>query len=118
MAGATKWRQPWPRGSAAKSRLWLFILAAAVGNTNSAARFEELSQRLETAGRATLWLAGEAEMERPEVAAALARRQATGRACSTGRPLCEVAATLAMAESYVGNDSGITHLAAAGTAIR
>jgi len=71
-------------------------------------RFEELAGALADAGMPTIWLFGPAELECGDFAA-LAR---AGRSLSAA-PLVEVAALLSLVRGYIGNDSGITHLAAA-----
>jgi ADP-heptose:LPS heptosyltransferase len=70
-------------------------------------RFEALARRLrDEAGRAVVWLAGPAEAERGTVP--------TGReTVLAGLSLVEAAAVCALAEAYVGNDSGVTQIAAA-----
>jgi ADP-heptose:LPS heptosyltransferase len=71
-------------------------------------RFRELAARLGDAGLAPVWLLGPAEAERDEFADA-----AGGDPCLSGASLRLAAALLASASVTVGNDSGITHLAAA-----
>lgn len=72
--------------------------------------FLALAGKIQAAGLGrVLWLAGEAD-------AALARRleqEGAGLALLKNAPLLEVAAGLSQCRGYVGNDSGITHLAAA-----
>jgi ADP-heptose:LPS heptosyltransferase len=66
-------------------------------------RFEVVAQVLEARGRSVTWLAGPAEIERgiaPLGAVAV-------------ESLVELGGKLAGARVYIGNDSGITHLAAA-----
>lgn len=67
-------------------------------------RFEALARRLESSGRRISWCMGPAEEER-------------GLACEgevlRRERLTELAADLRGARLYIGNDSGITHLAAA-----
>ncbi len=72
-------------------------------------RFAELAHTLRVArGLRVLWLVGPAELERGLVPPA-----AEGDAVLAEAPLPEVAQALAAAMLYVGNDSGLTHLAAA-----
>lgn len=67
-------------------------------------RFVELSHRLERAGRRIVWIRGPAEMGQPEVWAGE----------RIDRPsLQALAATLAASRLFIGNDSGVSHLAAA-----
>jgi len=70
-------------------------------------RFQGLARRLRAdTGRTVIWLAGPAEEERGTVP--------TGaETVLTGLSLVEVAAACALAEAYVGNDSGVTQMAAA-----
>lgn len=68
-----------------------------------AEHFTELAARLQAQGREVTWSLGPAEENRPLPA---------GPHLS-GLPLVELAAHLAGARLYIGNDSGITHLAAA-----
>jgi heptosyltransferase-2 len=75
-------------------------------------RFAELSSLLEPQGLATIWVLGPAEMERPELAE-LAVRAGPPSGCLSDASLVEVAALLSRVRVYVGNDSGVTHLAAA-----
>lgn len=72
------------------------------------ARFIELAERLSATGLDTTWVLGPAEMACDALA-----RTAESRHAMVCAPLVEVAALLARARCYVGNDSGITHLAAA-----
>jgi len=66
-------------------------------------RFEAVAQTLEAEGRSVTWLAGPAEMER-----------GTARSGAVAvDSLVELGGKLAGAKMYVGNDSGISHLAAA-----
>jgi ADP-heptose:LPS heptosyltransferase len=72
-------------------------------------RFAAIAERLrEEARRQVVWLAGPAELERrtlpPDAGPEAVLRDLT---------LEEVAGLLALADAYVGNDSGISHLAAA-----
>jgi ADP-heptose:LPS heptosyltransferase len=72
-------------------------------------RFQEIALRLRRdAGRQVVWLSGPAEQERGTLAA-LGPDETVLAALS----LEQVAAVLALADVYVGNDSGITHIAAA-----
>lgn len=68
------------------------------------ARFVSLSRLLEGHGRRVTWITGPAEegLSLPP-----------GAAVWRGLPLPQLAAALSSCELYVGNDSGITHLAAA-----
>lgn len=77
-----------------------------------AARFAAVAaQARAELGMSTLWLAGPAELERGTMPAEAA--VAAGAAAVTDLPLDEVAALLALADTYLGNDSGITQVAAA-----
>ena len=72
-------------------------------------RFAAIAQRLkEEAHREIVWLAGPAEMERgtlpPDLGAGVVLRDLA---------LDNVAGLLALADAYLGNDSGISHVAAA-----
>jgi ADP-heptose:LPS heptosyltransferase len=67
--------------------------------------FLTLADHLEREGRRVDWLAGPAEREH-DVLSRLPRALPEG-------PLTTVAKRLAGAKLYIGNDSGITHLAAA-----
>jgi heptosyltransferase III len=71
-------------------------------------RFAEIARRLRNSGRQVVWLAGPAERERGTPAAA-------APACPLleETPLDVLAGVLALAEAYLGNDSGITQVAAA-----
>jgi len=70
-------------------------------------RFETLARRLrDEAGRTVVWLTGPAEAERSTVPTG-------GEAVLQDLSLAEVAAVCALADAYVGNDSGITQIAAA-----
>lgn len=73
------------------------------------AHFLEILRRLRTAGRETVAILGEADT---------AEAAALGRALPdlpvlTGLTLTELGATLAECRAFVGNDSGVAHLAAA-----
>jgi ADP-heptose:LPS heptosyltransferase len=73
-------------------------------------RFLDLARRIAAAGMGTpALLLGEAD---DAIAAALARTR-HGFPVISGRELLDVAALLAVCAGYAGNDSGITHLAAA-----
>lgn len=72
-------------------------------------RFLELAHRLTAAGRSVFFVIGEADARALE---GLERRAAEIHVL-TGCTLVELAAVLAHCDGYVGNDSGITHLAAA-----
>jgi len=72
-------------------------------------RFARLARRLAAeGGLAVAWLLGPAEAER-----GLRPPGGPGQVVLCRRPLGEVAAVLALAHLYVGNDSGITQVAAA-----
>jgi heptosyltransferase-3 len=72
-------------------------------------RFQEIARRLRSdAGRQVAWLSGPAELDRGTLAA-LGQDEAVLADLS----LEQVAAVLALAEIYIGNDSGITQIAAA-----
>jgi len=71
-------------------------------------RFGEVARRLrEEAGRQVVWLLGPAETERG------IKPDARGGAVLADLALETVAGILALADGYVGNDSGVTQLAAA-----
>lgn len=70
--------------------------------------FLELAKRLESRGRRLAWITGPAEQENPEMAALFA----TGREIVETPTLVSLAECLAGARQYIGNDSGVTHLAA------
>ena len=72
-------------------------------------RFADLIRRLRAQGREVAVVWGEADVAE---AAALAR-EAPGLPLLAGLSLRELAETLAECGAYLGNDSGITHLAAA-----
>jgi len=78
-------------------------------------RFCELARRLGTAGRTVAFLLGPVEVERMDRADLdMLRRD---YCCIEDEPLDRVAALLATAGGFIGNDSGVAHLAAAvGTA--
>ncbi len=70
-------------------------------------RFEALARRLgNEAGRSVAWLAGPAEVERGTLPAG-------GETVLRDLSLVDVAAVCALADAYVGNDSGVTQIAAA-----
>ncbi|MGB3086932.1 MAG: glycosyltransferase family 9 protein, partial [Phycisphaerae bacterium] len=72
-------------------------------------RFSRIAQRLRKDwGRRVVWLLGPAEQER-----GVAPPVAEGQAVVADLALDEVAPVLALADVYVGNDSGITQVAAA-----
>jgi ADP-heptose:LPS heptosyltransferase len=72
-------------------------------------RFMEIARRLRQAGRRQVaWLAGPAEAERRTLAP-LGRQETV----LADLALEQAAGVLALADLYIGNDSGITHLAAA-----
>ena len=72
-------------------------------------RFREIARRLRSdAGRQVVWLSGPAEQDRGTLAS-LGPEEIVLADLS----LEQVAAVLALADVYVGNDSGITHIAAA-----
>ena len=72
-------------------------------------RFAEILHRLRTAGREAAAVVGEADTE----AAARLARDLPDLPRLEGLTLVELAAILAESERFLGNDSGITHLAAA-----
>ena len=76
-----------------------------------AGNFIAVAEKLKGDGIAVVFVLGPAEMERfsPETVAEFA---ACGR-CLTGLDLLETACVLSRADVFVGNDSGISHLAAA-----
>ena len=67
-------------------------------------RFVELARRLQDGGQRVIWITGPAEDDAALPSGAEAWRSA---------PLATLAASLRRARLYIGNDSGITHLAAA-----
>jgi len=72
-------------------------------------RFEAVARRIRSqAGRRVVWLAGPAEQERGTLP-----HGASGEAVLADLTLVEVAGVLALADAYLGNDSGITQMAAA-----
>ncbi len=72
-------------------------------------RFIDTARRLKNAGRSAVFLVGEAD---EQVREALARN-APDFSRMEGLSVCEAAQTLSAAAGYLGNDSGISHLAAA-----
>ncbi|MDZ4199000.1 MAG: glycosyltransferase family 9 protein [Kiritimatiellia bacterium] len=75
------------------------------------ARFILLARKLRAAGRSVVFSLGEADEDlAPEIRACC---RDSGWPLLENASLPEVASVLSAAESYVGNDSGITHLAAA-----
>jgi heptosyltransferase III len=70
-------------------------------------RFIEITGRLSAAGRRPVWLSGPAERDRGTLAGAAAHT------VLADLPLDSLAGVLAMADAYVGNDSGVTQVAAA-----
>lgn len=72
-------------------------------------RFLEVARRLEEAGWRVAWSFGEADEEER---AAWRTAGGPGREIAAGE-LWRLAAALAHADGYLGNDSGVTHLAAA-----
>ncbi len=73
-------------------------------------RFMELARRIRDAGRhAPAFLVGEADAEARDGLA----RNAPDLPMLEGLSVCEAARVLAAADGYTGNDSGISHLAAA-----
>ena len=72
-------------------------------------RFQEIAERLRReARRQVVWLSGPAELDRGTLASLPQDEAVLG-----DLPLAHVAATLALADVYAGNDSGITQIAAA-----
>jgi len=71
-------------------------------------RFEEIARRLRGSGLCLAWVIGPAEVERGTRPAV-----APGDALLEDVPLPRLAGVLAAAVIYVGNDSGVAHLAAA-----
>lgn len=74
-----------------------------------AERFAELAGRLAAAGRSPVFILGEADAAEGE----LLRAKQPGVPVLSDASLVEVASVLSACRGYVGNDSGITHLAAA-----
>jgi len=66
-------------------------------------RFQAVAEALRSVGRKVAWLAGPAEIERGQSAAGAVYEDS----------LSQLARRLAATRLYIGNDSGITHLAAA-----
>ena len=73
-----------------------------------AERFQELARRLRHDNRPLVWIEGEAD---GELVASLARL--VDAPVARGLPLPVLAALLSLSRGFVGNDSGVTHLAAA-----
>ncbi|MBN2582965.1 MAG: glycosyltransferase family 9 protein [Planctomycetes bacterium] len=71
-------------------------------------RFRELAARLSDRGLTVRWILGPAEED-----SATLRAMAATEDCMAHRRLTDLARLLASVQLYVGNDSGITHLAAA-----
>jgi heptosyltransferase-2 len=71
-------------------------------------RFQELASKLRGEGFPTVWIEGEADRE---IVGPLST--ATGSPVARNLPLKVLAALLAQSRGFVGNDSGVTHLAAA-----
>ena len=74
-----------------------------------AERFVEIMRRLQAAGRETVAVLGEADVAE----AAVLARELPEMPVLAGLTLTELAATLAECGAFLGNDSGIAHLAAA-----
>ncbi len=74
-----------------------------------AERFVEIMRRLQAAGRETVAVLGEADVAE----AAVLARELPEMPVLVGLTLTELAATLAECGAFLGNDSGIAHLAAA-----
>ena len=74
-----------------------------------AERFVEIMRRLQAAGRETVAVLGEADVAE----AAVLARELPKMPVLAGLTLTELAATLAECGAFLGNDSGIAHLAAA-----
>lgn len=72
-------------------------------------RFFEVAERAKAAGWEVVWSLGEADAAEAEAL----RRERGGEARLEGLSLVELAGALAACGGYAGNDSGITHLAAA-----
>ena len=77
--------------------------------TGPAERFVEIMRRLQAAGRETVAVLGEADVAE----AAVLARELPEMPVLVGLTLTELAATLAECGAFLGNDSGIAHLAAA-----
>ena len=73
-------------------------------------KYADLARSLESSGREVTWCLGPAEIEQD--AEAFSRLPNSARRIVTDS-LVDLAAHLAAARSYIGNDSGITHLAEA-----
>ncbi len=77
-----------------------------------AVRFAEVASRfVEETGGAVLLLSGYAD-ERPREEFLLAFGKRDSLLEARGRPILEAASLLSCAQAYLGNDSGVTHLAA------
>lgn len=72
-------------------------------------RYVEIIRRLRIRGRETIGILGEADAE----AAAVLARELSDLPVLAGLALSELAETLAECGAFLGNDSGVTHLAAA-----
>lgn len=72
-------------------------------------RYAEILRRLQERNQETVVVIGEADRSEAEMLA----RALPGVACLTGLTLPELGATLAECGGFLGNDSGISHLAAA-----
>ncbi|MGA2479165.1 MAG: glycosyltransferase family 9 protein [Spirochaetia bacterium] len=90
--------------SAPPSAVFLHPGSGGSGKNWPLERFGELARRLQGRGLTVVWIAGPAEegVALPD-----------GAECWRSAPLSALAASLGRAWLYVGNDSGITHLAAA-----
>ncbi len=73
-------------------------------------KYVALAQDLESSGREVTWCLGPAELEREQEAFSRIPNSAPRIVTDS---LVDLAAHLAAARNYIGNDSGITHLAAA-----
>jgi ADP-heptose:LPS heptosyltransferase len=76
-------------------------------------RFTELAALLADAGTPVLWILGPAELEPSVSPWARVSSASPGAQALVGAALLDVATTLGLVAGFVGNDSGITHLAAA-----
>jgi hypothetical protein len=75
--------------------------------------FLSVTKMLASEGVEVIFLLGPAEMERFTPAVLLRKIEATGAKCLTDLSLTQVLELLSCADAFLGNDSGITHLAAA-----
>jgi hypothetical protein len=100
-AAPVAWGLPW------ESRLILHPGAGSTSKCWPAERFREVAERWTAGGGEVVVLLGPAEE------ALRATWRATGHPLATDLGLLETAALLASAPRYVGNDSGISHLAGA-----